>query len=82
MSLDHTANITRWLDIAKPGKSIVYHIGNLALDRQVCGFPRQPIDNIAKAMYRAAMDGIVHLVQLREAPGVCTYVAVMRPKGE
>jgi hypothetical protein len=51
----------RWLERSHPGEQFEYYRGLLVRDRS-------PASELADAVFRAAVDGSVHLVQRRHAP--------------
>ena len=74
-----------WLAQAEPGEALTYHRGFLVVDTDpvVSKLPcdeRMALRAVADAAFRAAAQGLVHLVQLRLATDRFAYVAIARPK--
>jgi len=74
-----------WLAQAEPGEALTYHRGFLVVDTDpvVSQLPRDErmaLRAVADAAFRAAAQGLVHLVQLRMATDRFAYVAIARPK--
>lgn len=74
-----------WVAQAKPGAALVYHHGFLVVDtdKQCSRLPpsaRTDLRRLADAAFRAAQQGLVHLVQTRIATDRFAYVAIARPK--
>ena len=73
-----------WVGSAAPGDSIAYHRGFLAIDSalETCG--GSPHDTgllrVARRAVHLSQQGLVHLVQRREADQDFTYIAVARPR--
>jgi hypothetical protein len=69
-----------WLERASPGEALVYHRGLLAHDRsKACDLSeaeRRSLAGIADAVFQAAEQGQVHLVQRRNGPGSFRYLAI------
>lgn len=63
------ADAIKWLDNARPGSKVVYHIGNLFLDGR---------DEVANFLYEAAVDDRVWLFQRRLEVGVFEYMAIKK----
>ena len=64
----------QWLDTAKPGQTLTYHLGGLWWDRE---HDRQ-IDRVGLAAWGAHQAGKVMLTQRRIAPKICAYLATRR----
>ena len=58
-----------------PGTQFMYYRGLLMRDRKYSGVLR----SIADAAYTAWTEGKVHLAQRRSAPGICEYIAEVKP---
>src|SRR5690625_5129996 len=74
-----------WMEQAAPGEQLPYHFGFLALDTfslsgQPCERQRAELVRLAACAFRAAENGLVHLVQQRLGPEHFAYIAVARPK--
>ena len=74
-----------WLAQAEPGEALTYHRGFLVVDTDpvISNLPcdeRMALRAVADAAFRAAAQGLVHLVQLRMATDRFAYVAIARPK--
>ena len=74
-----------WLAQAGPGDALTYHRGFLVVDTDpvISNLPcheRMALRAVADAAFRAAVQGLVHLVQLRMATDRFAYVAIARPK--
>lgn len=74
-----------WAAQAAPGDQIQYHHGFLALDTfslsdQLCEHQRAELVRLAACAFRAAEDGLVHLVQKRLGAHSFAYIAIARPK--
>ena len=63
--------LTEWRSRASVGDKVIYHTGDLAMDR--LGDP--VLDGIAVAAMRLSDAGRVALTQRRVSPGVYEYVA-------
>ena len=74
-----------WLAQAEPGEALTYHRGFLVVDTDpvISNLPcdeRMALRAVADAAFRAAAQGLVHLVQLRMATDRFAYVAIARPR--
>ena len=73
-----------WLGSAAPGDTIVYHRGFLAFDggpaTDATAATRTRLLRLASRAMRLSQQGLVHLVQRREADREFTYIAVARPR--
>ena len=74
-----------WIAQAEAGEALIYHQGFLVVDTDpvVSKLPcdeRMALRAVADAAFRAAAQGLVHLVQLRLATDRFAYVAIARPK--
>ena len=74
-----------WLAQAEPGEALTYHRGFLVVDTDpvISNLPcdqRMALRAVADAAFRAAVQGLVHLVQLRMATDCFAYIAIARPK--
>jgi hypothetical protein len=69
-----------WLARAKPGEQIEYHLGLLIWDRSpasgLAEGDRRALGKIADAVFQAAGEGQVHLVQRRHGPFDFSYLAI------
>jgi hypothetical protein len=74
------ATFNRWLLRALPGQQLEYHRGQLIWDRSptsgLAEGERRALARIADAALQAADDGLVHLVQRRNAPFDFSYLAI------
>ena len=87
---DRDAEITdidlyAWVAQAEAGDVLIYHRGFLVVDadKTVSTLPierRLGLRRVADAAFRAAEQGIVHLVQQRLATDRFAYIAIARPK--
>jgi hypothetical protein len=70
----------RWLERARTGEQLEYHRGLLTRDRSpasdLADGARRALAEVADAVFRAAEDGSVHLVQRRHGPFDFSYLAV------
>jgi len=78
-------NFCAWIAQAEPGQVLVYYRGFLAVDTDtpLAGLSpgeRRALRSLANAAFRAAEQGLVHLVQLRLAIDRFAYIAIARPK--
>jgi hypothetical protein len=74
-----------WLAQADAGDALIYHRGFLAVDtdKLISDLPaerRDALRSLGDAAFRAAGQGLVHLVQERIGPDKFAYVAIARPK--
>ncbi|WP_245624837.1 hypothetical protein [Jannaschia seosinensis] len=74
-----------WVAQAEDGDALIYHRGFLVVDadRTVSTLPadrRLAVRGLADAAFRAAEQGLVHLVQERVGPNRFAYLAIARPK--
>ena len=74
-----------WIAQAEVGDALIYHRGFLVVDadKSVSTLPtdrRLALRRLADAAFRAAEQGLVHLVQERTGPDQFAYIAVARPK--
>jgi len=67
-----------WLGQAMPGERLIYHRGQLALDRNV-GSPDR-LSRLADRAHWAATQGFVHLVQRRNGIKDFSYLAIARER--
>ena len=69
-----------WLARAKPGEQIEYHLGLLTWDRSpasgLAEGDRRALGKTADAVFQAAEQGQVHLVQRRNGPFDFSYLAI------
>jgi hypothetical protein len=74
------AEFHAWLARAKPGEQLEYHRGLLTWDRSPASGhadgDRRALGKVADAVFRAAADGCVHLVQRRHGPFDFSYLAI------
>jgi hypothetical protein len=70
----------RWLERARAGEQFEYHRGLLVRDRspasELAEGDRRALAEMADAVFRAAADGCVHLVQRRHGPFGFGYLAI------
>ncbi len=74
-----------WVAQAEAGDVLIYHRGFLVVDADktvstLRAQRRRALRRLANAAFRAAEQGLVHLVQEREGPDRFAYIAVSRPK--
>jgi hypothetical protein len=74
-----------WLAQADAGDALIYHRGFLAVDtdKLISDLPaerRDALRSLGDAAFRAAEQGLVHLVQERIGPNQFAYIAIARPK--
>lgn len=74
-----------WVSQANPGDRIEYHRGFMALDTAPVMSKLPPdqqrsLSDLAGAAFRAAMKGLVHLVQVRLSMDRFAYIAIARPR--
>lgn len=62
------------LERARKGERITYHVGLLMSDRNYF----VEVDNVARAVWQAHLDGKVHLLQRRVSPTSCQYYAQVK----
>ncbi len=67
-----------WLGQAMPGERLIYHRGQLALDRLAGS--RDRLSRLADRAHWAATRGFVHLVQRRDGIKDFSYVAIARER--
>jgi uncharacterized protein YfaQ (DUF2300 family) len=77
--------LSAWIAQAAPGASLVYHRGFLVVDtdKLLSKLPpqsRTDLRRLADAAFRAAQQGLVHLVQTRIATDRFAYIAIARPQ--
>jgi hypothetical protein len=69
-----------WLQRARAGEQLEYHRGLLTWDRSpasdLADPDRRALAEVADAVFRAAEDGGVHLVQRRRGPFDFSYLAI------
>ena len=74
------ASFNRWLLRALPGQQLEYHRGHLIWDRSPASSlaegERRALARVADAAWQAANDGLVHVVQRRNGPFDCSYLAI------
>lgn len=76
-----------WVAQAQTGDVLIYHRGFLVVDADktvsTLRTPRRlALRRLANAAFRAAEQGLVHLVQERVGPDRFAYIAIARPKPE
>ena len=67
-----------WLGQAMPGERLIYHRGQLALDRLARS--QQGLSRLADRAHWAAARGFVHLVQRRHGTDDFSYLAIARER--
>jgi hypothetical protein len=71
---------SRWLERARAGEQFEYHRGLLVRDRspasELADRDRRALAEVADAVFQAAADGCVHLVQRRHGPFDFSYLAI------
>jgi hypothetical protein len=74
------AEFHAWLVRAKPGERFAYHRGLLVRDRSpasdLADGDRRALGKVADAVFEAAEEGRVHLVQCRRGPFDFSYLAI------
>ena len=78
-------DLNAWIAQAEAGDALIYHRGFLVVDadKTLSTLPadrRSALRGVADAAFRAAEQGLVHLVQEREGPDRFAYIAIARPK--
>ena len=78
-------DLCAWIAQAEAGDALIYHRGFLVVDadKSVSTLPtdrRLALRGVADAAFRAAEQGLVHLVQTRLGPDRFAYLAIARPK--
>lgn len=73
-----------WLAQADAGDALIYHRGFLVVDKDqaISTLPteqRLAVSRVADAAFRAAQEGLVHLVQERLDTDRFLYIAIARP---
>ena len=75
----------KWLDHARPGDRLEYHLGHLGTDREAGStLPdglRRELGRIADRAMEFALQGRLHLVQERRGKDVTAYLVVMGSAG-
>ncbi len=74
-----------WISQAEAGDALIYHCGFLVVDadKTVSTLPtdrRLAVRGVADAAFRAAEQGLVHLVQKRLETDRFAYIVIARPK--
>jgi hypothetical protein len=74
-----------WIAQAEAGDALIYHSGFLVVDtdKALSMLPteqQQALRGVAEAAFRAAGQGLVHLVQQRLEIDRFAYIAIARPK--
>ena len=77
------AALCAWVGQAYPGEQLVYHRGFLAIDaapegKLLTSAARHQLRQVADRAYQLFEQGLVHLVQHREAEGSYRYILVAR----
>ena len=71
----------KWLDQARPGDRLEYHLGHLGADREagssLSDALRRELGRIADSAMEFALQGCLYLVQERRGKDVTAYLAVM-----
>jgi hypothetical protein len=74
-----------WLERARAGEQLEYHRGLLIWDRSpasdLADHDRRTLAEMADAVFQAAEDGRVHLVQRRRGPFDFSYLAIKTCRG-
>ena len=78
-------DLCAWIAQAEVGDALIYHRGFLVVDadKSVSTLPtdrRLAFRGVADAAFRAAEQGLVHLVQERLETDRFAYIAIARPK--
>lgn len=74
-----------WIAQAGLGDALAYHRGLLALDasphgQTFQGQNRKELGRVARRVWWAAEQGLIHLLQRRNGPDDFTYLAIARPR--
>jgi hypothetical protein len=74
-----------WIAQAEAGDALIYHRGFLVVDADksvstLSAQRRLALRSLGDAAFRAAQQGLVHLVQERMGPDQFAYIAFARPK--
>lgn len=74
-----------WVAQAESGSAVIYHRGFLAVDAaslisKLTPDQRRALQDLAAVAWRAAEQGLVHLVQERLAPNRFAYLAIARSR--
>lgn len=76
--------VRRWLEEARPGQTIEYFRGDLAVSKAENALLPEPhrweLSRVADLLWHAAAHRRVHLVQHRRGPGEWSYIAVARER--
>lgn len=87
-SLINEISFCAWVAQAEPGEALVYHRGFLVVDAdkllsKLGDESRGALRLLADATFRAAEQGLVHLVQMRLSTDCFAYIAIARtrPRG-
>ncbi len=76
-------SLVEFLDgITGGARNVIYHRGLLAHDAAMTGERGAMLASVASAAWRAHEDDKVCLVQRRIAPGICEYIAQVKPKSK
>ena len=71
----------KWIDHARPGDQLEYHLGHLGADREagssLSDALRRELGRIADRAMEFALDGRLQLVQERRGKDAVAYLAVM-----
>jgi hypothetical protein len=70
------AEILAWVQKARPGERLVYHVGHLAHDRMPVSFAPTEVGRIATIVRALIDEGRVIPLQQRRADGRIAYLAV------
>ncbi|MEI4234791.1 hypothetical protein [Roseovarius sp. D22-M7] len=78
-------DLNAWIAQAEAGDALIYHCGFLVVDadKALSTLPtdrRLALRGVADAAFRAAEQGLVHLVQERLETDRFAYIAIARPK--
>lgn len=71
-----TKEFLYWFDKARPGDTIVYHVGDLPYDRIGGSAEAKAIEEVAATAFEFARTSELHLLQARVGAGVFEYRAV------
>ncbi|SEO89398.1 hypothetical protein SAMN04490248_11551 [Salinihabitans flavidus] len=74
-----------WIAQAEAGDALIYHCGFLVVDADIAistlpADQRKVLRGVADAAFRAAEQGLVHLVQERLGTDRFAYIAIARPR--
>ena len=78
--IDDAVQLEKFVWNASPGQTCVYHIGELARDRDLATArdreAAKEVNHVAGVAFALARKGLVHLLQHRGLDGIFRYLAV------